>query len=588
MTSFRPSILGMFLSVSAIVALAPAASAQTTNFQLTLDNNSFVSYVLTSVSSEKVFAGALPAENPKLILIVGKRYSIQVVHASSHPLQVVAQGTTASSDVVLLAQGGTTGSLESDASVAWTDVGGTVSFTVTTALASALKASGLAPGYRCEIHPSTMRGTFVIYGDGAPLENPIPRRVPKGPLAVELAETAGGFAAPLGLLASNDGSKRLFVYDQVGRVWIIKDGKRLARPFLDVRARLVKLNPAYDERGLLGLALHPDFATNGKLYTFTSEPAGPKADFTTTMPAGEAFNCQSVLAEWTANASNPDLVDKASRREILRIDKPQFNHNGGQLAFGSDRFLYISVGDGGAADDQGSGHAADGNSQSLDLVYGKILRIDVKGTNAANGKYGIPPANPFANKPGLDEIYAYGFRNPWAFSVDRKTGKIYVGDVGQNDIEEVDILAKGGNFGWRLKEGSFYFNPNGDGEGYVMATPAEPLPTGLLNPVAQYDHDDGKSVIGGYVYRGSAVHKLAGRYVFGDFGTSFTTPSGRLFYLDASNVVRELKIGAAGRPLGLWLRGFGTDTKGEIYVLGSALLGPSGATGKVYKIVPVL
>lgn len=587
MTRPRPSCLGIVAIAATVAAFAPAASAQTADFRLTLDNNGFLSYLLTTVSSKKVYAGALPAENAKLNLIVGKRYGIAVVRPTSHPFQVVARGSTAAADLVLLAQGAASGSFESDSSVAWADSGGTVSFTVTPALAGALKASGLAPGYRCELHPSTMRGAFVLYGDGAPLENPIPRRIPKGSIAVELVEVAGGFAAPLGLVAPNDGSKRLFVHDQVGRVWTLKDGKRLAKPFLDVRGRLVKLSQAYDERGLIGFALHPAFAANGKLYTFTSEPVGPKADFTTALPRGEKFNCQSVLAEWTVSASDPAVVDKASRREILRIDKPQFNHNGGQLAFGRDGYLYLAVGDGGAADDQGPGHAPDGNSQALDLVYGKILRIDVQGTDAANGRYGIPASNPFVGKPGLDEIYAYGFRNPWAFSVDRKTGKIYVGDVGQNDVEEVDVLVKGGNFGWRLKEGSFHFNANGDGEGYVTKTPAEPLPAGLVNPAAQYDHDDGSSIIGGYVYRGSGVPKLAGRYVFGDFGTSFASPSGRLFYLDAGNIIRELKIGAAARPLGLWLRGFGTDLRGEIHVLGSALLGPSGTTGKVYKIVPL-
>jgi len=451
MKAIRKFGLGAIALAAASLVLASAASAQTPDFQLTLDNNSFIAYVLTAVSSKKVYAGAVPAENPKLNLIVGKRYSIQVVRPTSHPFQVVAQGAAAASDLVLLAQGGTTGSFESDASVAWTDSGGTVVFTATLALANAMKASGFTPGYRCEVHPSTMRGPFAIYGDGAPLENPIARRIPKGTIVVELKDIARGLVAPLGLAAPNDGSKRLFVYDQIGLVWIIQDGKRLAKPFLDVRSRLVKLSKPYDERGLIGFVLHPDFAKNGKLYTFSSELVGPAADFTATLPAGEKFNCQSVLAEWTVSASNANLVNKASRRELLRIDKPQFNHNGGQLAFGRDKLLYIAVGDGGAADDQGSGHAADGNGQSIDVIYGKILRIDVQGSNSANGRYGIPATNPFAGKPGLDEIYAYGFRNPWAFSSDRKTGKIYVGDVGQNDIEEIDVLVKGGNFGWRLK-----------------------------------------------------------------------------------------------------------------------------------------
>ena len=579
--------LGAIAFAAACLILVSGARAQTSDFNLTFDNNSFIAYVLTAVSSTKVYSGTLPAENPKLNLIVGKRYGIQVLHYTSHPFQVVAKGATSASDVVLLGQGAASGSFESDSAVAWTDSGGTVAFTATLALVQAMKASGATPGYRCQIHPSTMRGSFTVYGDGAPIENPISRRIPQGSVVVELQEVAKGLVSPLGLVAPNDGSKRLFVYDQAGWVWIIAGGVRLTKPFLDARSRLVKLTASFDERGLIGFALHPDFAKNGKIYTFTSEPVGPKADFSTTIPAGEKFNCQSVIAEWKVSASSTNVIDKATRRELLRIDKPQFNHNGGQLLFGRDKLLYIAIGDGGAGDDQGSGHGSEGNGQNIEVVYGKILRIDVQSTNSANGHYGIPAGNPFVGKPGLDEVYAYGLRNPYAFSLDKKTGKITVGDVGQNDIEEIDILVNGGNFGWRLKEGSFNFDPNGSGEGYVTDTPVEPLPSGLINPIAQYDHDDGTAIIGGHVYLGTVIPKLAGRYVFGDFGTSFAAPSGRLFYLDASNNIRELKIGKTTRPLGLWLRGFGKDLKGEIYVLGTKNLGPSGSTGLVLKIVPV-
>lgn len=567
--------------------LASGALAQTPDYELTFDNNGMSSYVLTDVSSTKVYAGPLPASNPSLNLIVGKRYSIRVVNFLSHPFEVVALGASASSDVVLLAEGGTSGSFESDPNTAWSDDGnGTVQFMVTLSLTNAMKAGGLSPGYRCQIHTATMRGAFVVYGDGLPIVDPIPGRIPTGTITVDLQEVASGLVSPLGLSAPDDGTNRLFVYDQAGRVWIIANGLKLPTPFLDLRKRLIKLTKSYDERGLIGFALHPDFATNGKLYTFTSERVGPKADFTTTMPSGQKFNCQSVIAEWKVSSANPNVVDPATRRELIRIDKPEFNHNGGQLAFGRDRFLYMAIGDGGAADDQGPGHLPDGNSQDLNNIYGKILRIDVNGSNSANGQYGIPSGNPFVGKDGIDEIYAYGLRNPYSFSFDRKTGKLYAGDAGQNKIEEIDLVVKGGNYGWRLKEGTFDFNPNGSADGYVTNSPAEPLPAGLIDPIAEYDHDDGTVVIGGRVYRGKAVPQLSGRYVFGDFGTSFTSPSGRLFYLDAQKKIRELRFGSATGSLGLWLHGFGEDLKGEIYVLGSQKLGPDSTTGKVLKIVP--
>jgi glucose/arabinose dehydrogenase len=419
-----------------------------------------------------------------------------------------------------------------------------------------------------------------------PIADPLPP-IPPGGVTIDLETVATGLVSPLGLV--DDGAGRLFVYDQAGTVKIIQNGQVLPTPFLDVSARLVPLGIAgpgsYDERGLLGFALHPSFATNGKIYTYTSEPATGLPDFTTPVPATPDH--QSVIAEWTVDGGNPNLIDTASRRELLRIDKPEFNHNAGTLRFGPDGYLYFTLGDGGAGDDEGPGHLPDGNAQDTGNIYGKVMRLDVGGTNSANGQYGIPADNPFVGGPGVDEIWAYGLRNPYAFSFDTGTGDLFLGDAGQNDIEEVDVITKGGNFGWRLKEGSFFFVPNGINPGYVALTPVAPIPPGLIEPIAEYDHDDGVVVIGGFVYRGSALPGLVGHYITGDFTTDFVIPKGRLFFLDASTSFAEFTIGNPARPLGLFLKGFGQDATGEVYVLGSQDLGPFGSSGRILRIVPL-
>ncbi len=253
----------------------------------------------------------------------------------------------------------------------------------------------------------------------------------------------------------------------------------------------------YDERGLLGLATHPNFTENPLLYTYTSEPSSGPADFPTVLTEGTTNNHQSVVAEWRLEPSTGSQVDPATRREVLRIDQPQSNHNGGTMRFGPDGLLYISLGDGGAADDQGNGHSAGGNAQDTSNILGSIIRIDVDGRTSVNGRYAVPADNPFVNVAGVDEIYAYGLWNPFSFSFDRSTGQLCLADVGQNKIEEVDLIEKGRNYGWNLKEGAFYFDPNGAGSGYVTTVPVGPVPSDLVDPIAQYDHDDGTAVIGG-------------------------------------------------------------------------------------------
>jgi glucose/arabinose dehydrogenase len=413
--------------------------------------------------------------------------------------------------------------------------------------------------------------------------------VSPGSVHVDLQPIAAGLTSPIDMAVPGDGTNRLFVTDQIGRVNVIQNGVLQSPPFLDISSRLVSLSPGYDERGLLGLAFDPNFAANRTIYTFTSEPVSGGGTFPTVpMPSGTPFNCQSVLAAWTVSASNPNQVDPASRRELFRIDKPQSNHNGGEISFGADGYLYIATGDGGNANDSGNGHdAALGNAQLLSNPLGKILRIDVHGSNSSNGQYGIPATNPFAGSPGaVKEIFAYGFRNPYRFSFDRSTGELIAADVGQNNVEEVDRVVSGGNYGWRYKEGTFKFNPaNGS-----VSTDLSGLPAGLLDPAAEYDHTQGIATVGGFVYRGSLLPDLVGKYVFGDFSRGFGSPTGRLFYANLdTGLIQELLVDP-GSPFsstqGRYLKGFGEDANGELYVLASTNLGPSGTSGVVYALVP--
>lgn len=428
-----------------------------------------------------------------------------------------------------------------------------------------------------------LAGIADAKADTSPFDpyNPFPDTIGKGSIHVNLQQVAAGLTAPNLLTHAGDGSDRLFVADQKGTVRMIKNGALQDDPFLDLSSHMVTLNPNYDERGLLGLAFHPDYATQGsagfgKIYTYTSEPriAGA-ADFT--VPS-TAYNHQSVVTEWQVDALNPDIINTSSRRELMRIDQPQSNHNGGMLAFGPDSQLYISLGDGGAGNDVGNGHGTQGNGQNAGNVLGSILRIDPNGSNSANGKYGIPSDNPLISDPSkAGEIFAYGLRNTWRFSFDTQNGQLVAADVGQNSVEEVNIISVGGNYGWNLKEGQFKFDPASG----LVSDDLAGLPSGLVDPVLQYDHTEGFSITGGFVYRGSDIPGLEGKYVFGDWG-SFGFPSGRLFAGDLTKgTIEELNIG--NMDLSMWILGFGQDAAGELYVLGSSQRGPGGATGQIFK-----
>jgi glucose/arabinose dehydrogenase len=433
----------------------------------------------------------------------------------------------------------------------------------------------------------------VVAQSHTPLEDPIPEPIEQGALHIALEPLAAGMTAPnYGTFAPGCVTleNRLYVTDQVGILWGVDLSSGEKNVVLDVSDRLVALGVGgpgtFDERGFLGVAFHPNFAENGRLYTYTSEPVSGAADFST-MPEGVLANNQSVVLEWQIpEPCNPDsVVDPTSARELLRIDEPQFNHDAGTLAFGPDGMLYISLGDGGAADDQGVGHAEGGNGQDAGNILGTLIRIDPDGSNSANGQYAIPQDNPFVGVEGfVDEIFAYGFRNPFRFSFDSRTGELYIADVGQNDIEEIDIGVAGGNYGWRIKEGSFCFDPNGTDPGFVYACQPGDVPEGLIDPIAEYDHDEGIAIVGGFVYRGSQIPPLRGRYVFGDY-IDPSIGSGRLFYLQKNQRILEFQL-SGQETVGFSVLGFGQDASGELYLLASQTGVPFGDTGVVLRIAP--
>lgn len=379
--------------------------------------------------------------------------------------------------------------------------------------------------------------------------------IQQGDITIDLAPVATGLHAPVG--GTNAGDSRLFVIDQVGEIRIIKDGALLSTPFLDVSDKVI----ASGERGLLGLAFHPDYQTNGKFYIYYSAPGAP---------AG--FGHRSIISEWQVS-DDPDLADPDSERIVLTFNQPQGNHNAGDIHFGPDGYLYIASGDGGGANDAGTGHTPDiGNALDPTKLLGKILRVDVDGQDEGL-EYAIPADNPFVGDPeARQEIYALGLRNPFRFSFDRGgEHQLFAGDVGQREIEEVDIIVKGGNYGWKAKEGTRVFDAS--------------LPqTGYIDPIAEYDHSEGIAIIGGYVYRGNAFPELYGKYVFGDV-------NGRLFYLDpqASPLIQiysfQLTANAQSEKQD-YLKGLGQDVNGELYFMMSDRYDENTSNARVLQIRP--
>jgi glucose/arabinose dehydrogenase len=351
---------------------------------------------------------------------------------------------------------------------------------------------------------------------------------PPPTLQVELVPVASGFTSPLDIQQAGDGSGRLFVVEQAGRIKIIQSGNVLGTPYLDISTTV----SSGGETGLLGLAFHPNFTSNGCFYVnYTSTRNG---------------NLQTFISEFRATTATANTVNTTSEQNLFTVDQPEANHKGGGLAFGNDGFLYIGLGDGGGGGDM---HGTIGNAQDLTTRLGKMLRISV----TCNGTFTIPSDNPFvANATAAKEIWLYGLRNPFRFSIDHTTGNLWIGDVGQNSFEEVDMLTpmqKGSNMGWRCKEGTHDFNFTGNCPNLT-----------LVDPIYDYDRSQGDAtVIGGYVYHGTNIAALSGNYVFGDF------ISGRIWSLAQNSQgkwVPTLLVNSGANNLA----GFGQDAAGELYV----------------------
>jgi glucose/arabinose dehydrogenase len=357
--------------------------------------------------------------------------------------------------------------------------------------------------------------------------------IPQG-TGARLETIASGLSSPLYLTAP-PGDPRLFIVLQTGTIRVVQDGALLPTPFLDLSSQVT----VGGEQGLLGLAFYPDYATSGRFVVHYSDLSG-----------------DTQVSSFQVSA-DPNVADAASEQTILTADQPYANHNGGQILFGPDGFLYLGLGDGGSANDP------EGRGQDLSDLLGSILRLDVQ----AGTSYTVPADNPFVGQPNIrPEIWSYGLRNPWRFSFDRATGDLYIADVGQGQLEEVDVgaasegVGRGVNYGWSIMEGSECL----DG--------GQCDRTGLTLPVFEYEHDQGCSITGGYVYRGAAIPALQGLYFFGDFCEGWV----RSFRYTGGEAL-ELTDWPALAPGGS-VNSFGEDASGELYLMGSA--------GTVYKVIP--
>jgi glucose/arabinose dehydrogenase len=357
---------------------------------------------------------------------------------------------------------------------------------------------------------------------------------PQGTVPVALQQVAGGLAFPL-YLTTPPGDPRLFVVEKGGAIRIIANGAVLPTPFLDLTSRV----STGSEQGLLGLAFDPAYATTGRFVVHYTDPAG-----------------DTRLSSFHVS-TDPDRADPASEEVLIAIDQPFPNHNGGQIVFGPDGFLYFGLGDG------GSGGDPNGTGQRLDDLLGSILRLSLAGATG----YTVPADNPFVGVSGArPEVWSHGLRNPWRFSFDRLTGDLYIGDVGESRLEEVDVApagaggGRGVNYGWNVMEGTSCYASAGCDT------------TGLALPVLVYDHGQGCSVTGGYVYRGSAIPALQGHYFYADYCSGFV----RSFRFAGGEVVDQTDWPTL-RPGGA-VPSFGEDAAGELYVL--------SADGRVLKIVP--
>lgn len=352
-----------------------------------------------------------------------------------------------------------------------------------------------------------------------------PTALVSGNIHLTFSRIAKNLSQPLYITHSGDSNGRLFVVEQTGKIKVIRKGVMQSTPFLNLSSKI----STGSERGLLGLAFHPDYKTNGKFYVDYTDKTGA-----------------TVIAQYIRSSSNASIANPTGKL-VLRIPQPYANHNGGMLAFGPDRYLYVGMGDGGSGGDPGN------RAQNRNLLLGKILRINIDTKKA----YTIPPTNPYVGRAGNDLVWAYGVRNPWRFSFDRLTNDLWIGDVGQERYEEIDRskapdAGKGVNYGWRQLEGNHCYNPSTGCNS-----------TGKTKPLAVYGHSVGCAVTGGYVYRGTTYPDLAGVYIFGDYC------SGRIWGVDAAGANAQEPLLLNDTPF--LISSFGEDQAGNVYVINQAL-----------------
>ncbi|HMZ59152.1 MAG TPA: PQQ-dependent sugar dehydrogenase [Leptospiraceae bacterium] len=361
---------------------------------------------------------------------------------------------------------------------------------------------------------------------------------------ITLEEISNELISPVGAAVPPGIPDEMYIIEQTGNIRLLKNKTLQKEPVFSVSGKLSKSFFSYSEKGLLGIAFHPEYVKNRKLYLYYSTSSEKKGS-----------EHKSRISEFIMKNSGSEILN--TEKIIMEIEQPESNHNGGSILFGKDGFLYIGTGDGGGAGDR---HGKTGNSQDLSNLLGKILRIDVNSGNP----YSVPESNPVIQGK-KSEIYAYGLRNPWKVSMDRVSGEIFIGDVGQDKYEEIDILRKGANYGWRIKEGNHCFEKNCSD-------------SGLTPPIHEYGREKGISVIGGYAYRADKKSRQYGWYIFGDW-------IGKIYSLRKNGSVWENETLEQKNPPAEFkhINSFAQDSSGDVYILGQKDVGV-GNKGYIYKI----
>lgn len=413
---------------------------------------------------------------------------------------------------------------------------------------------------------------------------------------LSLRQIAAGLVAPVRLMSAPDDSGRLFIVDRIGEVRVVDARGQLVRErFLELSDQLVALG-VEDPRGLLGFAFHPSFADNGRVFAFYTAP----------MDRASSFDHLNVVAEF--RVGDDGTIDPATERRLLAVDNPGVGHSGGAMAFGPDGHLFVAFGDGGGEGDQGFGHPPLGHAQDITTLLGSVVRLDVDSTVGSDKPYDVPADNPFVGETGRDEIFAHGFRDPSHLSFDAETGQLFVTDRGEALMEEVNVVTRGGNYGWNVREGTLCYNRDDSltpletcaetgvfGQPLVdpvvtYTRPPQSAPDGEVQQLLESSDLHGLAVIGGGVYRGQAMPAWQGAYLFGDRSSAADDPDGQLLAAvpgEGGWQVDPISIaGDRDGRLERFVTGFGQDADGELYLLTSREAGLQGETGVVYRLAP--